>query len=91
MEKSNLDKENTWTLYLCSIYTFSFELDVKSLTILKQIRNDIGYGSLIYNSNTPTTIQLSMEKVIRLIPGSYQNGAWKELNGFFGSYYNEDT
>jgi hypothetical protein len=31
------------------------------------------------------------ESVIRLIPGSYQNGDWRQLDGFFGMYYNEKT
>jgi len=31
------------------------------------------------------------ESVIRLIPGSYQNSDWKQLDGFFGLYYNEKT
>jgi hypothetical protein len=28
------------------------------------------------------------ESVIRLIPGLYSNGAWKQLDGFFGAYFN---
>ena len=31
------------------------------------------------------------ESVIRLIPGSYNNGSWRQLDGFFGMYFNEDT
>lgn len=31
------------------------------------------------------------ESVIRLIPGSYQNGDWRQLDGFFGMYFNETT
>lgn len=31
------------------------------------------------------------ESVIRLIPGSYKNGAWRQLDGFFGMYFNEKT
>lgn len=31
------------------------------------------------------------ESIIRLIPGSYQNKDWKQLDGFFGLYYNEKT
>ena len=31
------------------------------------------------------------ESIIRLIPGSYQNSDWKQLDGFFGLYYNEKT
>jgi hypothetical protein len=31
------------------------------------------------------------ESVIRLIPGGYKNGDWRQLDGFFGMYYNEST
>lgn len=31
------------------------------------------------------------ESILRLIPGTYHNGAWKQLDGFFGVYYNEET
>ena len=32
-----------------------------------------------------------LESVIRLIPGSYNNGPWRPLDGFFGLYVNKDT
>lgn len=31
------------------------------------------------------------ESILRLIPGSYTNGPWKQLDGFFGVYYNPET
>ena len=31
------------------------------------------------------------ESIIRIIPGSYQNGDWRQLDGFFGMYFNEKT
>lgn len=31
------------------------------------------------------------ETIIRLIPGGYLNGPWKQLDGFFGIYYNSTT
>lgn len=31
------------------------------------------------------------ELIIRLIPGSYKNGSWRPLDGFFGPYFNEKT
>ena len=31
------------------------------------------------------------ESIIRLIPGGYKNGDWKQLDGFFGMYFNEAT
>jgi len=35
--------------------------------------------------------QKKFESVIRLIPGSYQNGDWRPMDGFFGLYFNETT
>ena len=31
------------------------------------------------------------EQIIRLIPGSFQNGDWVALGGFFGMYFNKKT
>lgn len=31
------------------------------------------------------------ESILRLIPGSYKNGNWRQLDGFFGMYFNETT
>jgi hypothetical protein len=31
------------------------------------------------------------ESILRLIPGSYKNGPWKQLDGFFGVYYHSET
>jgi len=33
----------------------------------------------------------NFELTIRLIPGSYKNGSWRQLDGFFGMYINEIT
>jgi hypothetical protein len=33
----------------------------------------------------------TLEAIICLIPGSYKNSDWKQLNGFFGPYYNSKT
>jgi len=32
-----------------------------------------------------------LESIIRLIPGSYKNGDWKPMDGFFGLYFNPST
>ena len=82
-----------------SIYTFERELSVKSLQIIKQIYNEIGQlyiGPLNggYNQD-PNRLNIShlkhFESVIRLIPGSFQNDSWVELDGFYGGYYNRLT
>jgi len=31
------------------------------------------------------------QTILRLIPGSYKNGPWKQLDGFFGPYMNQET
>jgi hypothetical protein len=31
------------------------------------------------------------QTILRLIPGGYKNGPWKQLDGFFGPYLNEET
>jgi len=33
----------------------------------------------------------NLESIIRIVPGSYQNGLWKQLDGFFGIYFHELT
>ena len=33
----------------------------------------------------------NFESIIRYIPGGYINGHWKQLNGFYGMYLNEQT
>ena len=33
----------------------------------------------------------NFETIVRLIPGSYRNGPWRPLSGFFGPYLNEET
>ena len=38
-----------------------------------------------------TTCLKMFESIIRLIPGSYKNGNWRQLDGFFGMYFNEIT
>jgi len=35
--------------------------------------------------------QKKFESVIRLIPGSYKNGDWHQMDGFFGLYFNQAT
>ena len=83
-----------WNICLCPLYTFSNELDVKSLIILKNIKESESETRLNtdYTSiNISDPFRVSTEKAVRMIPGSYQFGPWKELNGFFGSYFNEET
>ena len=47
-------------------------------------------GGLICETSLSKSLK-KFESVIRLIPGSYKNGDWKQLDGFFGMYFNETT
>ena len=87
------------------IYTFDTMLTKKQTVLLEMgivTYTESNDGSLIkrlsgchYNRNAVgdayTTAPKKFESVIRLIPGSYQNGDWRQLDGFFGMYYNETT
>lgn len=37
------------------------------------------------------TSRRKFESIMRLIPGGYKNGAWRQLDGFWGMYFNDDT
>jgi len=56
--------------------------DVVALTIIPISHN-------IQSNNTD--LRKKFESIIRLIPGSYKNSNWRQLDGFFGMYYNETT
>jgi hypothetical protein len=66
------------------VYTFDQNLTAKDMRLLDRLYQ------LKRGVNT-NNIASKFESVIRLIPGSYQNGAWQQLDGFFGMYYNNET
>ena len=86
-------------VHYMSLYTFDKPLQlkqIKMLSILKQptkfhkseqkwLHADI-LTAFAYNEAPK-----EFESVIRLIPGSYQNGDWRPMDGFFGLYFNETT
>jgi hypothetical protein len=89
-----------------SLYQFSEPLNIKYATMLLYILktpNYYGsqpislwsYATMVepsdIDTNSSNTILKRFESIIRLIPGSYKNGAWKQLDGFFGMYFNEET
>ena len=52
----------------------------------------LGSRDDVMRSNVPSSDALKkFETIIRLIPGSYKNGSWRQLDGFFGMYFNETT
>jgi len=87
------------------IYTFDTTLTKKQTLFLEKgvARTDCEHGPLLrrvsrlhYSTGcSANEAHLSapkkFESVIRLIPGSYKNGDWRQLDGFFGMYFNETT
>jgi len=64
----------------------------------KVVRENGGYYnflSLIPNADANISNMVSFpqqyEEIIRVLPGSYQNGDWVALGGFFGLYFNMKT
>jgi hypothetical protein len=89
------------------VYTFQTELATKDMRLLDRlfcVEGDCDNKPLVYSSefggNHPierrmckggVNVWRKFESIIRLIPGSYQNGDWRQLDGFFGMYFNETT
>jgi hypothetical protein len=83
--------------FLNGPYIFEFGNDE---LIRKRINNYFTSHGFFVNTNsgsnnerafTPVDAIEKFEQVIRLIPGSYQNGDWVALGGFFGMYFNTKT
>jgi hypothetical protein len=61
-------------------------------SILKDLNQfNHGYESLSNTKLPYLEAKKKFESVIRCIPGSYKNGDWRPLDGFFGLYLNETT
>ena len=88
-------------LHYMPVYTFDKPLNLKQtkmLSILKQptqYKSQSSGGAIIKSMERPIDsaqkleAQKKFESIIRLIPGSYQNGDWQPMDGFFGLYFNE--
>jgi hypothetical protein len=87
-----------------TIYTFDRSLGKKEITLLENLTkvsknyknqySGIGICIGFYMTDQSGSYfgkQKKFESVIRLIPGSYKNGDWRQLDGFFGMYFNETT
>lgn len=76
---------------ICLLYSFTSPLNLKQLqmflNIIKYNPGNIKHG---YNLSIALSSK-RIESIIRSIPGKYSNGHWKQLDGFFGVYLNEDT
>lgn len=86
-----------------SLYTFDKPLSAKQTKMLSILNSNPTYhdscitrsaSSILQNMSTSSIINDTLKKfesIIRLIPGGYKNGDWRQLDGFFGMYYNETT
>ena len=71
------------------IYTFLNTLNSKYLKLLfskPSFKKSDDERTILFIINAS-----DLESIIRCIPGSYINGHWKQLDGFFGPYFNEKT
>jgi hypothetical protein len=104
--KMLIKMNHTMSFQCVSLYQFSEPLNIKYATMLLYILktpNYYGsqpislwsYATLVeptaIDTTSSNTILKRFESVIRLIPGSYKNGDWRQLDGFFGMYFNETT
>jgi hypothetical protein len=91
---------------ICKMYTFKTSLNYSLIKYLKDIFNErADDADVICFLDAVRTITLQgnhatfriidalekFEQIIRLIPGSFQNGDWVALGGFFGMYFNKKT
>ena len=89
-------------LHYMPVYTFDKPLNLKQTKMLSILTQGTQYAlinaqpyhdpSLLVSLHRPSLEnQKKFESIIRLIPGSYQNGDWRPMDGFFGLYFNETT
>jgi hypothetical protein len=86
--------------YLSKVYTFNTQLTLQQVRMIdttinykdNYVKQSIGSRVLdrIYGK-CDMDARKKFESIIRLIPGSYKNGDWRQLDGFFGMYFNETT
>ena len=89
----------TGIFYASKLYSFTNPLNLVHAKILSyimtiQIIEKIGYvapNRSLWDRIPCIDSLKKFESIIRLIPGSYKNGSWRQLDGFFGMYFNETT
>ena len=97
--QENCKSLKTGIFYASKLYSFTNPLNLVHAKILSyimtiQIIETIGYVAANRSlwDRMPCIDSLKkFESIIRLIPGSYKNGSWRQLDGFFGMYFNETT
>ena len=86
-----LNKEK-FTNRLSPIYSFNYPLNLKQTRLIANMLSvDIQLSPIIVVYQHMLYKSKEFESIIRYIPGSYINGPWKQLDGFFGYYINEST
>lgn len=89
--------ESSYVYEICPLYTFANPLNSNQLKMLLHLSQAIHFATPLTNVCAGLARKeyhidhKKFESIIRLIPGSYSNGAWKQLDGFFGAYINEET
>jgi hypothetical protein len=74
------------------VYVFTEPLSLKFVKLLKNSVSSHNPNSVNYSTlNQVVPCLRDIESIIRLIPGGYKNGNWRQLDGFFGVYYNDAT
>ena len=73
------------------MYLFNKQLCAKDIHILRQLQDLHLISNGVHWEGGYPMMHSNLEAVIRLIPGGYKNGPWRQLNGIFGMYYNEET
>ena len=90
------DSYSSVTYIECLLYSFDTPLGIKEINMLDQVvwpmTQPLCIPSRLIVSSHPNDKELcALEHAIRSIPGTDVCGDWKQLNGFFGIYYNETT
>jgi hypothetical protein len=94
---ANTDMIHVEPYKICLLYTFTTPLGVEDLQLLKELETVPQFGeypqSIANGIRSPQKkmYQTQFESIIRLIPGSYNNDDWVQLDGFFGLYFNQMT
>lgn len=84
-------KQKGSTYFLELLYTFDNELNSRDIAIISQLFVRKGEYNVSFIEEETPVISKKIESVIRLIPGSYKNGDWEQLDGFYGMYFNRKT
>ena len=94
--RHNPSTDGRWSInnYICGpIYLFTKPLTLKHAKLIQSVmENGAKINTVAFcKSDSSYPEKRTLESVIRLIPGGYKNVNWRQLDGFFGMYYNDVT